>query len=102
MNIDNSMGITEIYFEKEVQAYCPLGKDFYTAELCVTFTPDEKIMDYCETDNFIKGLSGKSLIIEDLVEKVYEHIQDEIYPAHLQVTAKAKSNSHFYVEVTKE
>lgn len=101
MSIQNTQGITRITFERQVQAFCPLGDDYYTANIHVVMEPDKKIMDYCHTDNFIKSLGGNSLIIEDLVNSVFEHIK--LYkPKYLKVSAKAESNVHFPVIVTKE
>lgn len=99
--ISNDKGITQIFFEKPVQAFCPLGNDFYTAVMRVVMTPGEQIMNYCDTDKFIKSLGGKELIIEDLVNEVYQHIV-QYKPKYLKVSAKAESNSHFPVIVTKE
>lgn len=99
--IPNVQGITQIFFEKSVQAFCPLGNDYYTAVMRVVMTPGDEYMDYCNTDKFIKSLGGKRLIIEDLVAKVYENIM-QYKPKYLKVSAKAESNSHFPVIVTKE
>lgn len=101
MSIPNKQGITQICFERQVQAFCPMGDDYYTASIRVVFAPSDTIMDYCETDNFIKALGGQSLIIEDLVSNVFDHIK--LYkPKYLKVSAKAESNVHFPVIVTKE
>lgn len=101
MSIQNTQKITRITFERQVQAYCPMGEDYYTANIHVVMEPDNEIMDYCETDKFIKDLGGKSLIIEDLVNAVYDNVK-QYKPKHLKVSAKAESNVHFPVIVTKE
>lgn len=101
MSIENTQKITRITFEQKVQAYCPMGGDFYTADVRVVMVPDKEIMDYCETDKFIKSLGGKSLIIEDLVNEVFENIK-QYKPKYLKVSASAESNVHFPVIVTKE
>lgn len=101
MRIQNKYGITSIKFAREIQAYCPLGRDYYTATIYVDMQPAEMIMDYCHTDKFIKSLGGQRLIIEDLVARVYNHIK-QYEPKHLSVSAEAKSNTHFPVIVTKE
>lgn len=101
MIVENKQGITRIEFEKPVQAFCPLVNDYYTATIYVTMEPDKVIMDYCDTDKFIKSLGGKHLIIEDLVATVFEHVK-QYEPKRLKVTAVAESNVHFPVAVTKE
>lgn len=99
--IKNTQGITSIEFEQKVQAFCPMGADYYTATIYVEMDPDENIMDYCETTNFIKSLGGKELIIEELVAVVFDHIK-QYKPKYLKVSAYAESNVHFPVTVTKE
>jgi len=98
--IKNTQGITAIDFESQVQAFCPLGNDFYTAKIYVNMEPDKNIMDYCDTDKFIKSLGGKTLIIEDLVASIFDHIK-QYEPKYLEVSAYAESNVHFPVTVTK-
>lgn len=100
-SIPNKQGITQIFFERQVQAFCPMGNDYYTAVVRVVMEPSNEIMDYCDTDNYIKSLGGKNLIIEDLVNEVFEHIE-QYKPKYLRVSAKAESNVHFPVIVTKE
>lgn len=99
-DFENKQGITRIALEREIQAFCPLGNDFYTARIEVVFAPGERIMDYCEADKYILGLSGEVLIIEDLVKKVFDYFVDYA-DGKLEVTAHAKSNTHFPVSVTK-
>lgn len=97
----NEQGITAISGQKRIALYCPMGKDYYTADITVDFVPGEIIMDYCELDNYLNNQSGLSLIIEDLIEKIYNHLQEEYKPKALSVSVKAYSNTHLNVEVTK-
>lgn len=97
----NKQGITSITGRKRISLYCPLGKDYYTADIDVSLVPDNVIMDYCELDTYLNNQSGLSLIIEDLIDKVYNHLQDEYKPKSLTVNVKAYSNTHLPVEVSK-
>lgn len=99
--IRNTYGITTIKATKRISAYCPMGKDYYTADIEIEFVPDAIIMDYCELDNYLNQQSGLSLIIEELIEKIYNHLQGKYKPKAVGVTVKAYSNTHLYVEVTK-
>jgi NADPH-dependent 7-cyano-7-deazaguanine reductase QueF len=101
MSIQNTQEVTQIYFESQVQAFCPLANDYYNASIRVAMTPDKEIMDYCETDKFIKSLGGKHLIIEDLVAVIYKNIL-QYKPKYLKVSVRAESSTHFPVIVTKE
>ena len=99
--IENKQGITNIEFEMTIQAYCPLGKELYNAEVYVSMDPNEKIMDYCHTTKFIRDLGGERFIIEDLVAEIFEHIKTNYDPKELYVSVHAETNSHFPVTVTK-
>ena len=97
----NTQGITSITGTKRLSLFCPLGKDYYTADITIDFAPDKTIMDYCELDDYLNQQSGLSLIIEDLIDVVYNHLQEEYKPKLLRVSVKAYSNTHMDVEVTK-
>ena len=98
--MENKYGITSYDFEREIQAFCPLGQDYYTCKIVVTFSPDEMLFDFCEIDKFIQSLSGQNAIIEELVNGVYENLM-KYEPRTLTVKGIAKSNTHFDVTVTK-
>lgn len=98
--IHNTQSITSIKAEKRISLFCPLGNDYYTADIYITFIPNEYYMDYIDLDKFINGLSGMKLTIEDAAEKVYQELQ-QYKPSKTNVTIKAFSNTHLYVEVTK-
>lgn len=101
-NILNTNQITQIEFTQNIQCFCPLGKDFYTAQVSVSMHPDKYIPDYCEIEAYMRKLSGRDLIIEDLVGEVYEYLNHLINPGKLKVTAYVNDAAHFGVIVTKE
>lgn len=98
--MQNKYGISGYEFEREIQAFCPLGNDYYTCRVCVAFEPNDTIFDFCKVDKFIIALGGKRLIVEELVTAVYDELQ-HYNPKNLIVKGKAKSNTHFDVVVTK-
>ena len=98
--MENTYGISMYEFEREIQAYCPLGKDFYTCNVLVLFAPRNTLFDFCVVDKFIQSLGGSEVIIEELVAKVFDFIK-EYDPRDLTVSGIAKSNTHFPVKVTK-
>lgn len=96
----NRYGITAYEFEREIQAFCPLGQDYYTCNIKVNLNPGDELFDFCKVDGFIQSLSGSNVIIEELVEKVYAHL-GKYSPKVLEVRGIAKSNTHFNVTVVK-
>lgn len=98
----HTQGIDHCTFWKTITVYCPLGKDFYTANLTVDFYPNEWMMDYIDVENFIESLQGSTNIIEDVVAKVHEHLTTEYQPHKVKVSVLAQNAKHFDVNVTKE
>lgn len=98
---EHTQRLTNIKFTKTITAYCPLGKDYYTAEINVHFIPDKYLMDYLDEEEYFKSLSGKSYIIEDLVNEVVTHYAEEYEPDSVEVTVNAYNATHFPVQVTK-
>lgn len=100
-NIINTQGINNIRFNKDIQLYCPMGKDIYFAHIDVQIVPGEEIMDYCETNEFIQKMDKAPYIIEDAVNVIYKHIEAAIKPRDLVVKIWAQSRVHMPVEVVK-
>lgn len=101
-SFEHTQGISKVTFNKTITAFCPLGNDFYTADICVDFVPDKVMMDYLDEEEYFKGLSGTHLIIEDLVAKVYNHYNKVYSPKYVKVTVFAYNAKHFPVTVYKE
>ncbi len=99
---ENVQGITEISFTQNVQCFCPLGNDWYTNQLSVTMIPDKIIPDYCDVDDFIRSLSGKELIIEDVIKQVFDYIKKEYNPKSIKVQSQVNDAKHLPVCVTKQ
>lgn len=98
----HTQGISEVSFSKTITVYCPLGRDYYTATIEVLFSPDEWMMDYIDVDKFIHSIQGQTLIIEDVVDKVYSHLIEEYSPKYVEVTLYAENAAHFPVVVKKK
>lgn len=98
--IENKEKISYINFKRTVQPYCPLGNDYYSAEIDVDFYPDQYYMDYCEVDEKIQSFGGMELTIEELINEVYNLLL-EFNPKNLDVSVYGNSNKHFPVHVRK-
>jgi len=98
----HTQGIKSVAFDKTITVYCPLGNDFYTAQLLVEFHPNEWMMDYIDVDRFIQTMQGRNLIIEDVVKELHDHLTTEYSPYYVKVTCYATNAAHFPVTVIKE
>ena len=79
-----------------------MGNDWYTANIEVEIMPDQLIPDYCDVDAFVtRKISGKELIIEQVVYELYQYFEKEYNPASLKVSVKTDNAAHSAVVVTK-
>ena len=100
-NIENTYGMLEVTFTKQISAYCPIGKDYYTAKIGVLYKTNDILVDYCKADEFLNGLGGEEAIVEELVTNIYDYFKHYAVEDSLRVTVHAESNTHFPVTVTK-
>ena len=98
--INNSQQISLIEADKRISLYCPIGKDYYTADIKIKFLPNAFYMDYMDLDQFINNMGGSNLTIEEAIEQIYNELQ-RYMPKKVSVTIEAFSNTHLHVIVTK-
>ena len=98
--ISNTQSISVIEADKRISLYCPIGKDYYTADVKIKFLPNAFYMDYIDLDRFINNMGGSNLTIEEAIEKIYNELQ-RYMPKKVSVTIEAFSNTHLHVIVTK-
>ncbi len=100
--LHNKQGIKEIEIEPSVCCYCPLGADWYNMKVNIKIKIDKYYPNYCDIRAFLnEEIQGKNLIIEDVLDKVYNFIK--LYePKELVVTGiVSEIESHPPVKVTK-
>lgn len=89
-------GIKLMRFSKEVNTYCPLGKNITTKKVEVILEYGEYIPDLGDIEDYFKELEGDSLINEDLllsVKRFFNYIEPK------NVTVRVFSSAHFELEV---
>lgn len=101
MRTYENKGVNRLDFTVPVTPFCPLGPNYYRAQVTVNMELGDVIVDFLDLeDYFKKELNGKHLTTEDLTIEVFNKL-DEVYkPMHLKVTSH--SNSHFELDITKE
>lgn len=99
---ENKQGITKIEFNQNIQCYCPLGSDWYTNHVHVSVIPNNVIPDYCDVDDFMRSLGGESLIIEDVVDKIFTYFISEYGCLYVKVQSFVDDAKHLSVTVVKE
>lgn len=98
--ISNTQSISVIEADKRISLYCPIGKDYYTADVKIKFLPNAFYMDYIDLDQFLNNMGGSNLTIEEAIEQIYNELQ-RYMPKKVSVTIEAFSNTHLHVIVTK-
>lgn len=99
---ENKQGITEIEMEQSIQAYCPLGDEYYTNQVYMQMTGMQVIPDYCDLDKFLRSLAGSKMIIEDIVATIFNKLDTDCIPEHLIVSSVVTDAVHLNVTVTKQ
>lgn len=100
MIFENTYKVSEIKNYHDILAYCPLGKDYYSAKLVVIIKEPKTIPDYLDTDSFIDELSGNEYIIEKLAYVIAGHYKEETEAKEINVTAYVENAKHSPVEIT--
>ena len=101
--IPNKQDIAMIVMKPDAYVRCELGGDFYKNCLEINFMPSDCYPDYTEVQTWIMdNIDGKTLNIEDVVNKVYAFLQDTYHPADLEVLNEVKGcRTHFDVTIIK-
>lgn len=104
LQIKNTQKITHIKMNPIAFAKCEIGGDWYKNELEIDFVPEECYPDYTYVQEWIMtNIDGKTLNIEDVVERVYNFVKETYAPARLKVIDTVNGcRTHFNVIVTKE
>ena len=103
MKIENKEEIKKIIMKPTVITKCKIGQDWYKNNLEIIFVPDEYYPDYMEVESWImENLDGKELNIEEVVDQIYEYLDDNYQPEGLYIKNYVFGNKvHFDVVVEK-
>lgn len=98
---ENKQGVTEIHMMGTTHLYCPLGSDWYTANVTATVSEPKTIPDYCDVTAYLESLDGEKLIIEDACKAIYDFIRSQVGEALcVTVTIDVDDARHLPVSVT--
>lgn len=98
--IQNVYGNIKISIELQSKNYCNLGKDWYTNNFEVEMIAGEVAPNYCDVDDFVHSvINGKSMIIEEAVKTLFDHMRDEYEPKRLTVRSSVDDAAHSAVVV---
>ena len=98
---DNKYGISNIEIKYDLQCFCPLGLDYYTAHFVIDVDTKDTLVDFSDIVKFLNGLIRGEYIVEELVGIVFTEIKEQYCPDYLSVTATVDNAGHLPVKVTK-
>lgn len=99
---ENKQHVSEITMHGTLHLWCPMGSDWYTADVTITALSPETIPDYIDVTKYLDELDGQSLIIEDAAQKVAEYTLSQVGDAYVAVTLDVEDAHHLPVSVTVE
>lgn len=100
MRFSNTYEVQRFENYHEIVCYCPLGKDYYSAEITVEVIKPKYLPDYLETDEVVSSLSSNEYIIEEAAHTIAKHFKAETEAEQVYVTAFVRNATHSPVEVT--
>lgn len=86
--LPNEQGIThQQLYNISCVSRCPIGKELFTAQVTIDFTPNKYLIDVELTKNIIElKFSGMTGMIEDVCNRIFEYLM-RYEPSKLTVTA---------------
>ena len=91
--------MTDIEMHGRVRCFCPMGNDWYSADVSIRVSEPRLIPDYCNVDSFLASLDGTERIIEDVCADVHGYIKAQTR-GNVTVSVKSGDAVHLPVEVT--
>ena len=94
---ENTQGIGKIVMDGRTHLFCPMGDDWYTANIHIEIEGMETIPDYIDVTRFMEQMDGTSLIIEDACSMVHGFIVEQ---THGDVTVSISVDDARHIPVT--
>lgn len=101
--IENNEKIMKITMKPTAVTKCKIGQDWYQNALEIEFYPGETYPDYMQVEAWIMdNIDGEELNIEEVVDKIYNYLDETYKPHKLTVRDFVTGNKvHFDVIVEK-
>ena len=97
---DNTQGVTNITMRGRTHLWCPLGNDWYTANVTVYVENPVTIPDYVDVTRRLEEMDGEKLIIEDAAQAIAGFVRGQVGPsARVTVTIDVDDARHLPVSV---
>lgn len=85
------------------KAICSVTDKEFGGDIIIEYHPTNMALEYVHAEDVVIDISSKKITAEDLVNQVYQEVNDSIKPTYLKVMADVKhSNAHQPVQVWLE
>ena len=85
------------------KAICSVTDKEFGGDIIIEYRPDKNALEYVHTEEVVSTLALQKITAEDLVNQIYQEVNDSIKPTYLKVIADVKhSNAHQPVQVWLE
>lgn len=97
---DNKQGVTNIVMRGRTHLWCPLGNDWYTANVTMEVDGPGTIPDYIDVTRKLEEMDGAHFIIEDAAHDLAVFVRGQVGPgARVVVTIDVDDARHVPVTV---
>lgn len=95
----NEQGVTRIVMRGKTHLYCPLGDDWYTAEVTAEVEGPDNIPDYIDVTRELEAMDGERLIIEDAAQRFARFVRGQVGGGIVSVRIDVSDARHVPVTV---
>jgi len=82
---------------------CSIVNKPFKGTIKIEYSPRKYFLEYVSFEEFVKKITQKKWIVEELVNEIFQRLKKEIKPNYLKVTVKVeKSAAHRPTEVWVE
>lgn len=83
-----------------VKCFCPMGDDWYSANVSIEVKAPKTIPDYCDVETFLRRkVDGKPYILEDVCARVHRFVKKQ---THGKVRVRVSSSDAVHPPVLVE
>lgn len=100
--IPNDTKITRIQYHPRFSVICSIGKAPFHGVIDVSYSPDDKLLEFESFETWLFSLANQSMTIEDLCRLVFDELQNALDCKSLTVTVSAETTVHAPVSATIE
>ncbi len=98
INIDFLISGTKITIP--FKAICSVTNKEFEGNAIIEYHPADKVVEFVDVERYIKDITKKKLVVEELADKIFREVKTSIAPEYLKIVIDVeKSDAHQPVQV---